>query len=220
MGRAGASVMTPPMAKTIVNSGLVAAMQAPDRRPSPALSERRRLPRLPCRRGVALVVAQYLCPGLILMPRCRYSAGAGAQRDARLAEATGFLAAEAGMSLAEMAVRYVLALEGVMCGVVGVETVAQMKDNIAIFNKGPLDDSLMKAVIPAVPDLPTPVSCRTSGRTTSGPRSSNHNAGGSGCVAASPTGRGAMTAHNDVSPGLWITGRAAHVRCARCHSTP
>lgn len=148
----GASVMTPGMAKTIVNSGLVQAVQAPT-----SVLDRRYVRAgvfHDCRtRGVALFVRSIYLQGLILM--------ADADVPAALAPAVTpvlgrlrSLAAEAGMSLAEMAVRYVLALEGVVCGVVGVETVAQMNDNLAIFSKGPLDAGLMKAITVAVPDLP------------------------------------------------------------------
>jgi aryl-alcohol dehydrogenase-like predicted oxidoreductase len=64
------------------------------------------------------------------------------------------LATEAGMSLAEMCIRYVLALDGVTCGVVGIETLEQMQQNVAIFKKGPLETDLMKQIVAAVPDLP------------------------------------------------------------------
>ena len=32
-----------------------------------------------------------------------------------------------------------------------------MKDNVAIFNKGPLDTDMMKAILAAVPELPETV---------------------------------------------------------------
>jgi aryl-alcohol dehydrogenase-like predicted oxidoreductase len=46
------------------------------------------------------------------------------------------------MGLSELAVRYVLSLDGVTCGVVGIETVEQMRQNVAMFAKGPLDPAL------------------------------------------------------------------------------
>ena len=148
----GASVMTPPMAKTIVNSGKVAAMQMPT-----SVLDRRYVRAgvfKDCRmRGVALFVRSIYLQGLLLMQDADVPAPLAPAVTPVLGKLRA-LAAEAGMSLAEMAVRYVLALEGVTCGVVGVETVAQMKDNIAIFNRGPLDASLMRAVTAAVPDLP------------------------------------------------------------------
>jgi aryl-alcohol dehydrogenase-like predicted oxidoreductase len=90
--------------------------------------------------------------GLVLMPDGEIAPGLDAV--VPVLQALRKLAAEAGVSLAELAVRYVLALEGVTCGVVGVETVEQVKQNVAIFNKGPLDAGMMKAVVAAVPDLP------------------------------------------------------------------
>lgn len=148
----GASVMTPPMAKTIVSSGKVQAMQAPT-----SVLDRRYVRAgvfHDCRtRDVALFVRSIYLQGLILMQDADVPAPLAPAVTPVLARLRA-LAADAGMSLAEMAVRYVLALEGVMCGVVGMETVAQMKDNIAIFNKGPLDADMMKAITAAVPDLP------------------------------------------------------------------
>ena len=64
------------------------------------------------------------------------------------------LAGEAGLDLAELAARYILGIEGVTCAVVGVETVDQMRQNLAQFGRGPLPAGLHQAVEAAVPDLP------------------------------------------------------------------
>ncbi len=58
------------------------------------------------------------------------------------------------MGLAEMAMRYVLGLKGVTCALAGVDSVAQMRINVAIFGKGPLPANLMNAIDQLVPDLP------------------------------------------------------------------
>jgi len=147
----GSSVMTPTMTKGIVNSGLVDVVQVPT-----SVLDRRYVSagifRDARQRGLGLFVRSIYLQGLLLL-----------QDDEILPELSAVipvlrrlraLAADAGMSLAELAVRYVLGLEGVTCGVVGVETVEQMRSNIAIFEKGPLSADLMKAVIAAVPDLP------------------------------------------------------------------
>lgn len=64
------------------------------------------------------------------------------------------LANDAGIELAELAVRYVLSISGVAGLVVGVDSVEQMGVNIKLFEKGPLDPGLFRAVSEAVPDLP------------------------------------------------------------------
>ncbi len=148
---AGSSVMTPGVAKGIVNSGLVDAVQVPtsmlDRRYVDAgiFHDARR-------RGLGLFVRSIYLQGLILLADGDIAPGLAAVLP--VLQRLRSLAADAGMTLAELAARYILALEGVCCGVVGVETVEQMRQNVAIFNKGPLDSSLMKAIIAAVPDLP------------------------------------------------------------------
>jgi aryl-alcohol dehydrogenase-like predicted oxidoreductase len=151
----GSSVMTPGMTKTIVGSGQAEAVQAPT-----SLFDRRYVRAgvfRACREGgLGLFVRSIYLQGLILMQDQDITPVLAAVVTPVLQRLRA-LAAEAGMSLAEMAVRYVLALEGVTCGVVGVETAAQMQDNVAIFSKGPLGADMMKAIIAAVPDLPDSV---------------------------------------------------------------
>jgi len=67
------------------------------------------------------------------------------------------LAAQAGLPLAELAVRRMLGLPGVTSLVVGVETVGQLRENLALFARGPLDAELAAAVDAAVPELPAAV---------------------------------------------------------------
>jgi aryl-alcohol dehydrogenase-like predicted oxidoreductase len=148
---AGSSVMSPPVTKGIVSSGLAEAVQVPT-----SILDRRYVRAgvfHDCKeRGMGLFVRSIYLQGLVLMPDNEIAPGLG--QVLPVLQGLRDLAAQAGMSLAELAVRYVLSLEGVTCGVVGVETVEQMKQNIAIFNKGPLDADMMKAVLAVVPDLP------------------------------------------------------------------
>lgn len=147
----GASVMTPAIAKGIVSSGLVEALQAPT-----SVLDRRYvgvgLFRDARQRNVALFVRSIYLQGLLLltddevMPELAHVVP--------VLQRLRALAAEAGMSLQELCVRYVLGLEGVFCGVVGVETLDQMRNNISIFNKGPLGSEMVRAIIAAVPSLP------------------------------------------------------------------
>jgi aryl-alcohol dehydrogenase-like predicted oxidoreductase len=71
----------------------------------------------------------------------------------RLAE----LAGEAGMTLAELALRYMLSQSGVTCILVGVETDAQVRENVAMFSRGPLANDLIATIDAAVPVLPEPI---------------------------------------------------------------
>lgn len=64
------------------------------------------------------------------------------------------VAAAAGIPLAELAVRYVLAQDGVACVVVGAETAEQVRENISMVQRGPLDADLLAAVDAAPVDLP------------------------------------------------------------------
>jgi aryl-alcohol dehydrogenase-like predicted oxidoreductase len=64
------------------------------------------------------------------------------------------LAAEAGLSMAEMALRYGLSLPGVTGVLVGVETVEQMKENVRIAAAGGLPPDLVREIRDVVPTLP------------------------------------------------------------------
>jgi aryl-alcohol dehydrogenase-like predicted oxidoreductase len=147
----GSSVMTPAITKGIVNSGLVEAVQAPT-----SVLDRRYVSagifRDAVQRGLGLFVRSIYLQGLILLGDDEVQPELAAV--VPVLQRLRALAGQAGMSLAELAVRYVLSLEGVTSGVVGVETIEQLRNNIAIFQKGPLDAALMKAIIAAVPQLP------------------------------------------------------------------
>jgi aryl-alcohol dehydrogenase-like predicted oxidoreductase len=149
----GASVMTPAGAAAIVGTGLAEALQIPtsvlDRRYSHPGGG---LIREAAGRGIGVFIRSIYLQGLLLMPEDDLPPElAEALPVRRRLEA---LAAEAGMGLDELAVRYVLGLEGVTCGVVGIETLDQMRQNLVIFAKGPLDSELHQAAETAVPDLP------------------------------------------------------------------
>ena len=61
---------------------------------------------------------------------------------------------EAGMTMAELALRYGLSLAGTTGVLTGVETVAQMATNLEIAARGPLPRDVVQAINRAVPDLP------------------------------------------------------------------
>lgn len=106
-------------------------------------------------RGVAVFVRSVYLQGLLLMPE---EAVPPALRVVvpvrRRLEA---VAAAAGISLMELALRYMLAQGGVLCVVVGAETAEQVRENIRMVSRGPLDADLVEA-IDAVPiDVPDAV---------------------------------------------------------------
>jgi aryl-alcohol dehydrogenase-like predicted oxidoreductase len=149
----GSSVMTPARTAAIIDSGLPEALQIPtsvlDRRfshPDGGIIARA------AERGVAVFVRSIYLQGLLLMPEPEIMQELSDVLPARRRlEAVG---AEAGMSLSELAVRYVLSLDGVTCAVVGIETVEQMRENLVMFAKGPLDTGLRQAVETRAVELP------------------------------------------------------------------
>jgi aryl-alcohol dehydrogenase-like predicted oxidoreductase len=58
------------------------------------------------------------------------------------------------MTLAELALRYVLSLEDLTSILIGIDSVDQMRENLALFAKGPLPPDLMRAVVANALSLP------------------------------------------------------------------
>lgn len=147
----GVSVMTPKATSAIIASGLAEAVQIPTN----VLDHRYTRSGI-CDRakdaGVALFVRSVYLKGLLLMPEedIPYQV-AEVIPYRRKVEA---LANEAGMGLGELAMRYVLGLPGLTCALAGVESVPQMRENVALVSKGPLDAALMAAISDAMPILP------------------------------------------------------------------
>lgn len=146
----GSSVMTMAATRKILESGYAQAVQVP----ANVLDHRfidAGIFSLAKKIGAAVFVRSIYLQGLILMPENEILPEL---RDViPVRGKLESLAAEAGMSLAELAVRYVLTIDGAGCVLVGVDTVEQMRENIAMFSKGPLDLELMTAVTQAVPTL-------------------------------------------------------------------
>ena len=148
----GVSLGTKPgPAAAIVESGLIEAVQIPanildHRHVQSGIFKTAR------RHGVATFVRSVYLQGLLLMPEEDIHPDLVPVIPAR--RKLQAIADQAGMSMDELAVRYVLAIEGVTCALAGVESVAQMRQNIALFSKPPLDKNLIKAATAAVPCLP------------------------------------------------------------------
>jgi len=146
----GVSVETAEAAKHIVESALVEAIQAPV-----SMLDRRFLDsgvlQAAHKRGVAVFARSVYLQGLILMDK--------ADIPDYLSEVTPIikslkhLAVQAEMSLAEMAVRYVLGLDGVSALVMGVLDADQMRQDSMLVSKGPLDPVLIRTINEIVPSL-------------------------------------------------------------------
>jgi aryl-alcohol dehydrogenase-like predicted oxidoreductase len=141
----------PGPAAALLRAGRVAALQLPgnvvDRRhqQSGVFAEA-------AAQGVAVFLRSVYLQGLLLMPDDAIPAALQGILPVRRRLAS--LAADAGLSLAELAARYMLSQAGITCVLAGVETVAQVRENLAVFARGPLAPDLRAAIDAAVPDLP------------------------------------------------------------------
>ncbi|MDH7602479.1 MAG: aldo/keto reductase [Armatimonadota bacterium] len=104
------------------------------------------------KRGIGLFVRSIYLQGLLFVPENEVLPELTEVIPVR--QRLQSLASQAGMSLAELAVRYLLGIEGITCLVVGAESVEQVIDNARLVSQDPLDSDLAAAVSNAVPDLP------------------------------------------------------------------
>lgn len=149
--RVGCSTTSPLGAQSVIGSGLAEAVQFPasvlDRRftgvdvAGAAIS-----------RGMAVFARSVYLQGLVLLPDNRTPEKLRAVIPARRQLAK--LARAAGMTLAELALRYVLSLEDLTSILIGIDSVDQMRENLALFAKGPLPPDLMRAVVANALSLP------------------------------------------------------------------
>jgi aryl-alcohol dehydrogenase-like predicted oxidoreductase len=141
--RIGCSTTTPLETRKIIDSGLAEAIQFPasvlDRRFTGA-----EVAGAACARGITTFARSIYLQGLVLLP--------DSETPDSLREVIPFrsqlakLASEAGLPLAELALRYVLNLGELTSILVGVESLDQMRENLALFAKGPLPPDLRHAV--------------------------------------------------------------------------
>jgi aryl-alcohol dehydrogenase-like predicted oxidoreductase len=107
------------------------------------------------RAGVAVFVRSVYLQGLLQMPEAEIPAPLRAVIEPRR-ELTD-LAARFGLTLGELAVRYVLSQRGVISVVVGCETIDQLRENITLIDRGALELELIQAVDRIAIDLPDEV---------------------------------------------------------------
>ena len=102
-------------------------------------------------KGIAMFIRSVYLQGLIPMPEADILPElADVIPVRRRLEA---LAQEADITLTELALRFVMGLEGVTSVLTGVETLEQMRENVALANRGPLPADLQEAIYTTVPDL-------------------------------------------------------------------
>lgn len=106
-------------------------------------------------RGIAVFLRSVYLQGLLLMPEEAIPAALQAVVPVRRRLAA--IARTGGLTPAELALRYMLSLTPITCVLTGVETAAQVRENAALFEHGPLDAETLAAVRAAVPDLPAEV---------------------------------------------------------------
>jgi aryl-alcohol dehydrogenase-like predicted oxidoreductase len=146
----GSSVITPEGAGRILATGLAEALQLSisvlDHRFTRGgiVAEAKK-------RGMAVFVRSIYLQGLILLPDDEILPEL--QDVKPVLAGLKSLAAEAGISLKELAARYVLGIEGLTACVVGMETPAQAEQNIELFSKPPLEPDLAQEIERLVPDL-------------------------------------------------------------------
>lgn len=104
---------------------------------------------------VAIFIRSVYLQGLLLMPEDEIPASL---REIipirhRLTE----IASQAGLSLAEMAVRYMLSQTGVTSVIVGVESVPQVIENLSLFRRGPLPGDVLTRIESMAIQLPESV---------------------------------------------------------------
>ncbi len=148
---AGSSVNFPGPARQIIEGGGAEAVQMP----ASILDHRflrQGIPAAAAARGTALFARSIYLQGLLLLPETDVTPEHAEVIPVR--RALEGLAREAGATLAELAVRYLLSLGGVTCLVVGAETEAQVRRNAALFERGPLEPGLVRRIAEMVPDLP------------------------------------------------------------------
>ncbi len=153
VGRVGISVDTAEGAEQAVGNGLVEAIQLPhnlfDRRFSRTVFEKLH------ERKIKLFVRSTFLQGLLLMPEERIPAHLGAILPVR--RKLERLAAEAGISMVELCLRYGLSFPAITSVLIGVDSVEQLRENAAMARRGPLEESLLNKIDECVPKFPESV---------------------------------------------------------------
>jgi len=146
----GVSVDTPEEAVAALEQGQTEALQVPfnllDKR-----MEGAGVLETAQRRGVVVFARSVYLQGLILMPEDHVIPGLRDILPTRRALAA--IAEDAGITLAEMAVRYSLSVPEISSVVIGVDNVEQMRETLELTAKGGLPADILGHIRAVVPDL-------------------------------------------------------------------
>ena len=147
---AGVSVVRPGQMAMVLSTPGVEAIQVPMNMLDQRIKRSGDLAKAAGRGMVVFVRSVYL-QGLLVMPLDEIKPVL--QQVVPVRQALQDIAAGAGLTMPEMALRYGLSLPGVSSVLTGVETVAQMETNARIAADGPLPHQIIQAIDGAVPDL-------------------------------------------------------------------
>jgi len=146
----GVSIMTPDKAAEVIADGKAEAMQIPTNMLDQRFI-RRGLLKSAGERDIAVFIRSVYLQGLIPMPEGDILPELADIIPVR--RRLEGLAREAGITLTELAIRFVMGLDGVASVLTGVETLEQMRENLALVNRGPLPADLQAAIHATVPEL-------------------------------------------------------------------
>jgi aryl-alcohol dehydrogenase-like predicted oxidoreductase len=152
VGHAGVSCGNiPDVALRLIDDVRVEALQIPCNLLDPRFV-RANVPSLAAAKGIGIFVRSVYLQGLIVMPEERVPEFLRSVIPVR--QQLEAIAREQGLTIAELAMRYILSLHGVSSVLAGVETRAQLLENIDLVARGPLADHVMDKISATVPDLP------------------------------------------------------------------
>ncbi|MHB9107811.1 MAG: aldo/keto reductase [Armatimonadota bacterium] len=146
----GVSTMTPEKTAEIIADGKAEAMQLPTNMLDQRFI-RQGLLKQAGEKGIAMFIRSVYLQGLIPMREEDILPELADVIPVR--RRLEVLAKEAGITITELAIRFVMGLEGVTSVLTGVETLEQMRENLALVNNGPLPADLQGAILSEVPEL-------------------------------------------------------------------
>jgi len=107
------------------------------------------------RHETGVFIRSVFLQGLVLMPK--ESIPRSLEEVLPVRRSLDRIAEDAGIGMHEMALRAMLGREGVTSVLTGAETVEQVRENLEVFERGPLPADVVAAVDAAVPSLPEAV---------------------------------------------------------------
>ena len=150
VGHIGVSVDTAEGAKQALKNNLVEAIQLPhnlfDHRFAGKILDSVE------ERKIKLFARSAFLQGLLLMPEERIPKNLHVVVPIR--RKVEELARNAGMGMPELCLRYSLSFPAITSVLIGVDSAAQLRDNAAIMQLGPLEQDLISKIDACVPDLP------------------------------------------------------------------